>query len=407
MVDDFKIVAITPSEIRADEPLRIWHMLESGAVDVVHLRHPHATYRDMRNLIEAVPQKWHSRLRLHGHFVLLNELNLAGPHLNSRCPEWQQTVGNGQSKWVPTVTKSCHSISEVQDGNKYEYVTLSPIYPSISKPGYRGNFNLEKLKPQIEQKNVVALGGVTPEKFHELRRAGFCGAALLGYIWETGDIERGLRRIKIMRGDRFSLQYITNGATPYEVEAEVQSALAGGCRWIQVRMKEADEATVIEAIGRVKPYCREAKAILLVDDRVGLVNKLGIDGVHLGQKDMAPSEARKIIGRQAIIGSTANNIEQVKALDFDNIDYVGVGPLRFTTTKSNLAPVLGLEGYREIMTWLRSADQSLPIVAIGGIMPEDVAALRQLGIYSVAVSGAIANAENPIKTTQAFVEALQ
>ncbi|MCC8119176.1 MAG: thiamine phosphate synthase [Bacteroidales bacterium] len=404
MADDFKIVAITPPHQRADEALRIWHMLESGAVDMVHLRHPDASYREMSNLIEAIPQKWHSRLRLHGHFVLLNEFNLAGPHLNRRCPEWNLPVVKGKGAWHPTVSKSCHKAEELREASQFEYVTLSPIYPSISKPGYRGNFNIEKLADELAGRRVIALGGVTPDKFHELRKAGFAGAALLGYIWYAQDTERTLRRIKMMRGDRFSLQYITNGATPYEVEAEVQGVLAGGCRWVQVRMKEADDEVVAEALRRVKPMCAAKGAILLVDDRVALVNRLGIDGVHLGKTDMAPAEARNLLGRQAIIGSTANNLDQVKALDFENIDYVGVGPLRFTTTKKNLAPVLGLDGYQQIMSYLRSQEQDLPIVAIGGIVAEDVAQLRATGVSGVAVSGAIANAPDPKIATMEFLK---
>lgn len=150
--------------------------------------------------------------------------------------------------------------------------------------------------------------------------------------------------------------------------------------------------------------CAAKGAILLVDDRVALVNRLGIDGVHLGKTDMAPAEARNLLGRQAIIGSTANNLDQVKALDFENIDYAGVGPLRFTTTKKNLAPVLGLDGYQQIMNYLRSQEQDLPIVAIGGIVPEDVAQLRATGVCGVAVSGAIANAPDPKIATMEFLK---
>ncbi len=406
MADKFKIIAITPPHMRPDEALRIWHMLEMGAVDMVHLRHPDASYREMRNLIEAIPQKWHSRLRLHGHFVLLNEFNLAGPHLNSRCPQWNQRVESGRGKWVPTISKSCHKIEELTDIGDYEYVTLSPIYPSISKPGYRGSFKLDTLSAHIEGKPVIALGGVSPDKFRVLKKAGFAGAALLGYIWDAPDTERTLRRIKMMRDDRFALQYITNGRTPYEVEAEVQRVLAGGCRWVQVRMKDASDDTVADALRRVKPICDLLGAILLVDDRVNLVNRLSIDGVHLGQKDMAPAEARRVLGRQAIIGSTANNLDQVKDLDFDNIDYAGVGPLRFTSTKKNLAPVLGLEGYERIMDYLRQTDRDLPIVAIGGIVPDDAESLLRLGVSGIAVSGAIGNAPDPKRATVNFVQKL-
>lgn len=112
MADDFLIAVIAPPEIVEDEAAKVSALLASGAADVVHLRHPEASLRQMRDLVEAVPQRLHSRLRLHGHFALLDQFNLAGLHLNSRCPEWNRDIAEGQGRWRPTVTRSCHTMAE-------------------------------------------------------------------------------------------------------------------------------------------------------------------------------------------------------------------------------------------------------------------------------------------------------
>lgn len=175
MVKDFITIVITaPGEV-SDEAARISELLSSGKADFVHIRKPDSSLRDVRNLIEEIPQPLRSRLRLHGHFALLDEFSLAGAHLNSRCPD---APYNARS-----ITRSCHSLSELHDLERYEYVTLSPIYDSISKSGYASAFDVRALKGKLPPGKVIALGGVTPDRFPALREAGFAGAALLGAVW--------------------------------------------------------------------------------------------------------------------------------------------------------------------------------------------------------------------------------
>lgn len=175
MVKDFITIVITaPGEV-SDEAARISELLSSGKADFVHIRKPDSSLRDVRNLIEEIPQPLRSRLRLHGHFALLDEFSLAGAHLNSRCPD---APYNARS-----ITRSCHSLSELHDLERYEYVTLSPIYDSISKSGYTSAFDVRALKGKLPPGKVIALGGVTPDRFPALREAGFAGAALLGAVW--------------------------------------------------------------------------------------------------------------------------------------------------------------------------------------------------------------------------------
>lgn len=176
MADNIFVVAITAPGIIKNEISRISEILENGEADIIHIRKPDWTLKETDELIRRIPSKWHPRLRLHDHFRLLEHYSLAGIHLNSRNPD--------PHPLALSVTKSCHTIEQLEESAHYDYITLSPIFDSISKTGYRSAFNLDALSPHLEGKNVVALGGITPDKFPVLKKAGFFGAAMLGYFWE-------------------------------------------------------------------------------------------------------------------------------------------------------------------------------------------------------------------------------
>lgn len=195
------------------------------------------------------------------------------------------------------------------------------------------------------------------------------------------------------------LQFITHESDRYSIVEEAQMAIEGGCRWIQLRMKDATDEEVRNVALEIIPMCRESDTFLIIDDRVNLVNDLKVSGVHLGKDDMDPLEARELLGPHAIIGITANTADDLLKYKGKDIDYAGVGPFRFTTTKKNLAPQLGLDGYREIVSQLKASDMTLPIVAIGGITIDDVDPLLQTGVNGIAMSGAIINADDPVLYT--------
>lgn len=190
------------------------------------------------------------------------------------------------------------------------------------------------------------------------------------------------------------LQYITD-----RVEG-LEAALRGGCRWVQLRMKTVDDEEFLRVGRMAGDLCRAYGATFILDDRVHLVDALGADGVHLGKKDMPVREARRIVGSERIIGATANTEADVENALVQHADYLGIGPFRFTTTKKNLAPILGLEGYRRIM----AMNIPVPVVAIGGIELADLAELKQTGVTGVAVSGLIARAANPEEITKKIIE---
>ena len=196
------------------------------------------------------------------------------------------------------------------------------------------------------------------------------------------------------------LQFITHRNERYDEISGTRAVLEGGCRWVQLRMKDAPDEEVLRVGREVGRLCREYGATFLVDDRVHLVSELGADGVHLGKHDMPVSEARRLLPAGTIIGATANTFEDIARAAAAGADYIGLGPFRFTETKRNLSPILGLEGYRAIFERCREAGITLPVVAIGGITAADVAAILATGATGIALSGALLGAEDPAEETR-------
>ena len=194
---------------------------------------------------------------------------------------------------------------------------------------------------------------------------------------------------------RFSLQFISDATNTMSHLDAISAALEGGCRWIQLRMKDAADDEVRTVARQALALCRKHNAIFIIDDRTDIVKEVGADGVHLGKNDMPIKEARNLLSEHAIIGGTANTIDDIRRLWKDGADYIGCGPFRFTTTKKNLAPVIGLDGYRCISQTMRDEGITLPVVAIGGITKDDVADIMQAGMNGIAISGAVTKAENP------------
>lgn len=202
------------------------------------------------------------------------------------------------------------------------------------------------------------------------------------------------------------LQYISHFTPQISYAEGIRMALEGGCRWIQLRMKDAPAEEIIACAEEVLPLCRLHGAKFLLDDHVELVRQLGADGVHLGKNDMPVDEARKILGPDIIIGGTANTIEDIIRLHKQGADYIGCGPFRFTTTKKNLSPILGLDGYKSIVLKMKELGIDLPIVAIGGITVEDIPAVMETGVSGIALSGAILGAPDPVEMTARIIETI-
>ena len=185
------------------------------------------------------------------------------------------------------------------------------------------------------------------------------------------------------------LQYISQGETVAEQLTNIQQALNAGCNWIQLRFKNATLHTTMQLAEEVKQLCTTYNATFIINDYPHIAKAVDAGGVHLGLTDVSINEAKKIVGEYKIIGGTANTLQHVLQRVEEGCNYIGLGPLRFTTTKLKLSPILGLEGYQQIMDALAERQIQLPIYAIGGIVLEDIPAIMKTGMYGVAVSSII------------------
>lgn len=187
------------------------------------------------------------------------------------------------------------------------------------------------------------------------------------------------------------LHYISQEAQNGSHLTAIAQALEAGCKWIQLRVKNRSSYEILEYAIEANRLCNQHGAKLIVNDHPEIALKAGAYGVHLGLQDMPISVAREIVGKEMIIGGTANTIEHIEQRIAEGADYIGLGPYRFTTTKEKLSPILGWEGINGITHKIRC---HIPIIAIGGILPDDITLIKETGVHGVAVSGAITYAAN-------------
>ena len=199
------------------------------------------------------------------------------------------------------------------------------------------------------------------------------------------------------------LQFITHATKQYSYFESAHLALEGGCRWIQLRMKDASFDVLQRTALQVQELCKSYHATFILDDQVELAKRIHADGVHLGLQDTPIAEARHFLGPDFIIGATANKFSHLQQHWQNGADYIGCGPFRYTSTKQNLSPLSGLEGYQDILHEMKTHLCPLPLVAIGGILSSDIPNLRSIGITHVAISGGILNTPNPQKETQTII----
>ena len=185
------------------------------------------------------------------------------------------------------------------------------------------------------------------------------------------------------------IQYITRDDDRYSHAEQARMAFTSGVEWVQIRMKNSTLAEIIEQSRLAVSYANSCGGKLIVNDSVDIAREVEAHGIHLGLKDVPVDEARRILGDDMIIGGTANTLKEVVRQIRRGADYVGVGPFRYTLTKRNLSPVLGLDGYSAIVRELDALRIKIPLVAVGGITPEDISALTNVGITGVAISGGL------------------
>jgi thiamine-phosphate pyrophosphorylase len=197
--------------------------------------------------------------------------------------------------------------------------------------------------------------------------------------------------------------YLTQDLPGITHQELAQIACENGIRWIQLRVKNKPFDEWLQIAEKVKNICDKYQTILIINDNVEICKAIDAHGVHLGKNDMSVAEARAILGKDKIIGGTANTTEDIKHLQSAGVDYIGLGPYKFTETKKNLNSIVGLQGYSAMLQFYNS---TIPVIAIGGIQLEDVQPLMNTGVYGIAVSSAINLADNKPKVINAFLELL-
>ena len=180
-----------------------------------------------------------------------------------------------------------------------------------------------------------------------------------------------------------------------------EALFEGGARLVQVRNKNASARNALEHVERILALA-PPDALVLVNDRVDIALISGAAGVHLGQTDVPPKAAREILGPNRIIGISTHNLQQAMDADGQPVDYVALGPIFATTTKSNPDPVVGVE-------LLRAASQILhrPLVAIGGITMRNIGDVLDAGAGSLAVIRDLLDNENVAARTRQWLEILK
>jgi thiamine-phosphate diphosphorylase len=213
------------------------------------------------------------------------------------------------------------------------------------------------------------------------------------------------------------IQYITHPLEDFSDLSWVHRLQENGIRWIQLRIKEEDLirrfadkhylAYFHKTADRMRAITSALGMILTINDACDVALFSQADGMHIGQEDESPSVIARQLPSTAILGGTANSLEELRHYAGVGMTYFGVGPLRLTTTKTKLKPVLGIEGYRDLIAGMKTNQTDVPVFAIGGIIPSDVAPLLETGVYGIAISGALFNERHSAEAIRAFAAEME
>lgn len=187
-----ELIVITADTFLKEEAKAINRLFKEG-LKTLHIRKPHCKVEELSLLLEQIEEEHLNRIVLHDHFQLVNQYNLKGYHINQRN---QNLLEKSTEK---TTSRSCHGFEEIAENDFYDYLFLSPIFNSLSKPGYGKAFTEEELlrarKAKRIHEKVYALGGITPSMCPLIKQYGFGGVAVLGYLWEKYKKDQELRQL--------------------------------------------------------------------------------------------------------------------------------------------------------------------------------------------------------------------
>lgn len=205
-----KLIIISREDFFADEANWINTLLAIDSNILLHLRKPNSNIGQVEALLKGIKPAFYSQIVLHDHFYLAYKFSLKGVHLNSRCSKCEEAIPSGEDRTAVvryfencSISRSCHSFEEVlQYKGRCSYVTLSPIFDSISKNGYSAAFSDKELvdasKKGVIDHKVVALGGIAPDNIAKIKEFGFGGAALLGTIWKCRSLDEVKAKLNLL-----------------------------------------------------------------------------------------------------------------------------------------------------------------------------------------------------------------
>lgn len=395
------LIIITTDKTYPQEAAVINQLFEAG-LGTLNLRKPSWSKEETAAFLDQIDEKYYTRIVLHDHYDLVDDYIVKGVHLNSRNSE--DALYSDCFK----ISDTLRSIDELENTeSEYRFHFLSPVYDSISKEGYQSAFSKEELQEACDKglirRNTIALGGVTEDKLEELDSFGFGGAAMLGDFWKEWEkdfdndklvskyrrIQDKCNRIKRRNIPRLHGIALSGAKDP---EAMLMTSLAlvlCGLPLFQFRNKHIEFPFNVPLADMLQQTCSREDVVQIINDNPQVAIEANADGVHLGKKDMPVKEARELLGYNFIIGGTANTMDDIRQLVADGVDYIGLGPFRFTKTKENLSPIIGIEGYLRILSQCREEGITIPVIAIGGITIEDIPAIMATGVHGVAMSGGL------------------
>ncbi len=179
-------------------------------------------------------------------------------------------------------------------------------------------------------------------------------------------------------------------------------AIAGGADTIQFREKSGETKQLIRIAEQMQALCKKAGVAYIVNDRVDVVIASHADGVHLGQNDFPIPLARKLLGEEAIIGGSAGNMEEARKCLSEGADYIGFGPVYFTTSKEDAGPAGGLGLLKQVVKEI-----PLPIIAIGGLTKDNILPVIRTGVHGIAVISAVCCQKDPSEAAKCLRRLLE
>jgi len=199
------------------------------------------------------------------------------------------------------------------------------------------------------------------------------------------------------------LYFITDSRlTKQGIAADVEQVIKAGCRLIQYREKEKNTSEMVKEATQLAKLCKANTTLFIINNRVDIALAVDADGVHIGQSDMAVETARKLLGKNKIIGKSTHSVEEAVQAEKQGCNYVSVGPVFHTNTKKDAGKPVGVE----LVTKIKKA-VNLPVVAIGGINEENLEQVLKAGPDSIAMISAIACSPSPEKAAKTIIEKIQ